>query len=296
MFNRFYAVAVAAFLGFSVFPAQAEVKVLASFSILADLAKVVGGEDASVDVLVGPDMDAHAYEPSAQDARKIKSAAVVVKNGLHFEPWLDKVLAASAYQGRVVVASSGVVPRQMEEEGLVQDDPHAWQNIANTIRYVDNIEAALVAVDPEHAASYQARAAAYKATLLNLDAETKALFAKVPEGARKVITSHDAFGYFGAAYGVTFLAPAGLSSDDEPSAKTMAQLTSQIKQEGVKTVFLENMSSPRLVQQLAKDTGATLGGTLYADALSAASGPASSYLLMMQQNIDLLYKSVSGLK
>ncbi len=296
MFNRFYAVVVAAFLGFSVFPAQAEVKVLASFSILADLAKVVGGEDASVDVLVGPDMDAHAYEPSAQDVGKIKSAALVVKNGLHFEPWLDKVLAASAYQGRVVVASSGVVPRQMEEEGLVQDDPHAWQNIANTIRYVDNIEAALVAVDPEHAASYQARAAAYKATLLKLDAETKALFAKVPEAKRKVITSHDAFGYFGAAYGVTFLAPAGLSSDDEPSAKTMAQLTSQIKHEGVTTVFLENMSNPRLVQQLAKDTGAILGGTLYADALSAASGPASSYLLMMQQNIDLLYKSVSGLK
>lgn len=296
MFNRFYALILAGFLGVAASPALAEVKVLASFSILADLAKVVGGQDASVDVLVGPDTDAHAYEPSAQDVTKLKAADLVIKNGLHFEPWLDKVLAASAYQGRVVVASSGLVPRQMEEEGLMQDDPHAWQNIANTVRYIDNIESAFVAVDPVHTASYQARAAAYKDTLLKLDAQTKALFAKVPEAKRKVITSHDAFGYFGAAYGVTFLAPAGLSSDDEPSAKTMAQLTAQIKKEGVTTVFLENMSNPRLVQQLAKDTGATLGGTLYADALSAASGPASSYLLMMQRNIDLLYKSVSGLK
>jgi len=272
------------------------IPVVASFSILGDLVQVVGGDRIQVQALVGPDADAHVFEPSPADAKAIMRSRLFVTNGLDFEHWAQKLAKSAGYKGATLVASQGVKPRTMpadDKPGQTETDPHAWQDPTNVMIYVKNIAKSLSALDPQGADSYQKNSSAYIKELETLDAFAKEQFATLTPKQRQVITSHDAFGYFGAHYHVRFLAPQGVSTEGEPSAKEVAKLIRQIKKDKINAVFMENMSNPGLLAQIAKDTGVTLGPKLYVDALSNPSEPASSYLKLMHHNITQL---VAGMK
>ncbi len=293
--RRFLLASATAFalLGANAFAAD-KLPVTASFSILGDLVRVVGGERVAVTTLVGANEDAHAFEAKPADAKTLLASKLVVTNGLGFEPWAGKLSKSAGYKGETAVASQGVKARHMTD-GKAHDetDPHAWQNPNNVEVYVRNIATALSKADAAGASTYQANAEAYVKELQALDAWAKEQIATIPAPKRKVITSHDAFGYFGAHYGVQFLAPQGMNTEAEPSAKQVAQLIKQIQREKIRAVFVENMSNPKLIAQLSKDAGATLGASLYADALSTADQPGSSYLQMMRHNVTQL---VAGMK
>jgi zinc/manganese transport system substrate-binding protein len=272
--------------------AQDKVKVLATFSILGDLAKNVGGERVEVSNLVGPNADAHVYNPSPADARKVADAKVVVTNGLGFEGWITRLVRASGSKAPVVVASKGVRPRKTaggHGHGHDHDsDPHAWQSVANVKLYAANVRDGLVAADPAGKGAYDANAAAYVAKLDELEKEVRAAVAKIPADRRKVITTHDAFGYFKAAYGLDFIAPQGVSTESEPSARDVARIIAQIKRQKIPAVFMENISDPRLLKRIADETGAKVGGTLYSDALTDEKGPAPTYIDMIRHNVRVL--------
>lgn len=281
------------------------VRVVATFSILADMIKHIGGDDVAITTLVGVNADAHVYEPTPADAKAIGNAQLVVVNGLNFEGWVERLLTSAAYKGEVVIASQGVTPRKMAEEthdssnkphgkepthghdhGAV--DPHAWQDLANGQRYVHNIMTALAKVDPARAEAYQQRGATYLAQLQETDQWVRAQLATIPSAKRRVITSHDAFGYFGTAYGVQFAAPIGWNTENEPSAKEIAVLIRQIKQEGTRALFVENMSDSRLIKRIADEAGGVVGGTLYSDALTPVGQPGDSYIGLFRHNVPAL--------
>lgn len=281
--------------------AQDKLPVVASFSILGDMVANVGGDRVEVTTIVGPDGDAHVYEPTPADAQAVAGAKVVFVNGLGFEGWLDRLVGAAEYTGPVVVATAGIEPLTMAEEHHDEGeaeaetgeehggaDPHAWQSLANARVYVANIEAGLTAADPDGAATYAANAAAYLAEIDAVDADVKAAVAALPPERRSIVTSHDAFGYFGNAYGLTLHAPEGLSTESEASAADVATLITQMKDEAIPAVFMENISDSRLLEQITSETGARIGGTLFSDALSPADGPAGTYLDMMRHNIATL--------
>ena len=277
------------------YAADGKLKVVASFSILGDIVRNVGGDRVEITTLVGPDGDAHVFEPTPADARSVAGADVVFVNGLGFEGWMERLIQASGYKGPLVVASGGVQSRTMDEDGQTVTDPHAWQDLRNGRLYVENVAAGLAAADPRGAEAYRAAAAAYEVELAAKDKWVRDELAAVPSEQRKIITSHDAFQYFGAAYGVAFLAPVGVSTEDEPSAAGMAQLVRQMRTEGVKVVFLENMTNPKLLETLATEVGARVGGTLYADALSPPGGPADTYLKMFDNNLPQLKAAMLGM-
>jgi zinc/manganese transport system substrate-binding protein len=277
--------------------AQSKIKVVATFSILGDLVKNVGGGRIEVSSLVGPNGDAHVFSPSPADAKKLAAANVVVVNGLGLEGWMRRLVKASGTKAPTVVASKGITSRKMEDEdhpGKMQIDPHAWQSIANAKIYVANIRDGLSKADPAGQATYAANAKAYLAKLDALEGEVKAAIAKIPADRRKIITTHDAFGYFGAAYGMEFIAPEGVSTESEASAKDVARIITQIRKQKIPAVFMENISDPRLMQQIAHETGAKIGGKLYSDALSEPSGPAPSYIDMMRNNIRQFTSALMG--
>lgn len=281
-----------ALLGSTTFAAE-KLPVTASFSILGDIVRVVGGDRVTVTTLVGPGEDAHMFEPKPTDVKTILASKLVVSNGLGFEPWAGKLIKSAGYKGEALVAAKGVKTRQLKEDGHDATDPHAWQNPNNVVLYARNIAAALSKVDAAGASTYQANAEAYVKELQTLDAWAKEQFAAIPAPKRKVITSHDAFGYFAAQYGITFLAPRGVNADTEPSAKQVAQLIQQIQREKIRAVFVENMSDPKLIAQLSKDAGAKVGATLFVDALSGPDKPGDTYLKMMRHNVTAL---VAGMK
>jgi zinc/manganese transport system substrate-binding protein len=260
--------------------ATEKIAVTASFSILGDLVRAVGGERVTVSTLVGPNEDAHVFEPKPRDVKTIVQSRLLVTNGLGFEPWATKLAKSAGYKGETVVASTGVK--------ALPGDPHAWQNPNNVILYVRNIAAGLAKVDASGTATYQSNADAYVKELQALDTWAKAQFADILVVKRKVITSHDAFGYFGAHYMVKFVAPQGINTEVEPSAKQVAMLVKQIQREKIKAIFVENMSNPKLLEQLSKDAGATVGASLYADALSGPDQPGATYLQMMRHNVTQL--------
>jgi zinc/manganese transport system substrate-binding protein len=275
----------------------APMPVVASFSILADMVRQVGGERVAVRVLAGPDADAHAFQPRPADAAAVRDARLVVANGLGFEPWLDRLLRSAGQRGTVAVASAGIRPRAMAEEGHGHShgqDPHAWQDLNHGRAYVRTIAAALAAADPAGAEDYRSRATAYDARLAALDGWVRAQIASVPEARRKVVTSHDAFGYFAAAYGVQFLAPQGVSTESEPSAAQVGRLVRLLKQQGITALFLENMANPATLKRLAAEAGVTVSGQLYADALSGPGGPAPDYEAMFRHNVGLLVPAMRG--
>lgn len=299
--------------------APAKIPVVATFSILGDFVRQVGGDRVSVSTLVGPNGDAHVFQPSPADAKKVAAAKLIFVNGLGFEGWIDRLVKASGTKAEVVVATAGIAPREMAEEKDDHDhdhgkkadahdhdhdhdhghdhggtDPHAWQSVDNAEVYVANIRDALIAADPAGKATYEANAAAYTAKLDALDAQVKAAIAAIPAERRRIITSHDAFGYFGAAYGMDFVAPQGVSTESEASAKDVARIIRQIKASKIPAVFMENISDPRLVKRIAAETDAKIGGELYSDALSDDKGPASTYIDMMQNNIRQFSAALSS--
>jgi zinc/manganese transport system substrate-binding protein len=278
--------AIAAFAGLRAGPASADdkLKVLATFSILADFAKNVGGDRVEVTSLVGPNGDAHVYAPVPADAKKIADAKLVISNGLGFEGWMSRLIRASGSKAPVVVATTGIRPRKMGP-GQGDADPHAWQSIANAKIYVANIRAVFDAADPAGTAAYQGNSAAYLAKLDALDEEVRAAIAKIPPERRRVISTHDAFGYFQQTYGVEFVAPQGASTEAEPSARDVARIITQIKRQKIPAVFLENVIDPRLMQRIAQESGARIGGKLYSDALTAATGEAPTYIELMRHNV-----------
>ncbi len=316
-------------------------KVVATFSILGDMVKRIGGEHVDVTTLVGPDGDTHVYRPTPADARAVSEAQIVFVNGLEFEGWLDRLIDAAEFDGVRVVATDGIEPLAFEhdEDDMHDDhdddghddhddhdeddmhdedddhgyddhddhagqndhddhhhgafDPHAWQSLRNAIVYVNNIAAALSEADPANAGTFYGNREAYVAELEALDSEIRDIVAQLPEGNRTIVTSHDAFQYFGRDYGLTFIAPQGLSTESEASAQDVARLVEQIRDEGIRAVFIENIADHRLLERIAEETGAVIGGTLYPGALSDSDGPAPTYLDMMRHNATTIMQALT---
>lgn len=265
--------------------AAEKLKVVATFSILGDIVGRIGGDAVDVKTLVGHDGDAHVYQATSADARAVAQARIVIANGLAFDDWAFRLVKASGSKATIVIASVGVTPLAGGHEHA---DPHAWQNVGNAIAYVGNIERALTTADPSHAATYKTNADTYRAELQVLDAEIRSSIAAIPPERRNAVTTHGSFAYFANAYGVTFTSPLGTSTDEQASAKSLAALITAIRRSGIKALFLENAADPRLMRQVAHETGVALGGTLYADALSTKDGPAPTYVGLMRHNLKLL--------
>jgi zinc/manganese transport system substrate-binding protein len=276
--------------------AQEKLRVLATFSILGDLVKQVGGDRVEVSTLVGPNSDAHVYSPAPADAKKVAAAKVVITNGLGFEGWMARLVRAAGSKVNPVVATKGIKPRKQaahgHSHGHDDTDPHAWQSVANAKIYVANILAALIAADPDGKAAYEANAAAYVEKLDALDNEVREAVATIPADRRRIITSHDAFGYFQAAYGIDFVAPQGVSTESEASARDVGRIITQIKKQRIPAVFLENVTDPRLIQRIAAESGAKIGGQLYSDALTDDKGAAPTYVDMIRHNVRQLVSAL----
>jgi zinc/manganese transport system substrate-binding protein len=287
--------------------------IVASFSILGDLVREVAGGAVRLRTIAGPNIDAHSFQPRPSDAEALRGAALVVRNGLGFDGWMDRMVRAAGYRGPVATATDGIAPRMMEGHAHNHGhgggaerrqshsvgprqvpDPHAWQDLRHGIHYMRGIATALAAAVPAQAAAIQEAAGRYAARLEALDGWVREQVATVPEARRKVITSHDAFGYFGAAYGIAFLAPQGVSTEAEPSAGEVARLIRQIRAEAISAVFLENMGNPATLERLAREAGVAVRGRLYADALSEPGGPAASYEAMFRHNVGLLVPAMRG--
>ncbi|MGQ3674067.1 metal ABC transporter substrate-binding protein [Xanthobacter sp. TB0139] len=309
--------------------------VVASFSILGDFVKEVGGARVDVTTIVGPNGDSHVYQPTPADAKKLSAAKLIFVNGLGFEGWMERLAKASGTKAPIIVATTGISPRkggedEHEHDGHEHDDheahdkdhghdakagkhdehdhdddhkheghhhggldPHAWQSVANARIYVANIRDALIAADPDGKAIYTANAAAYDARLDALNTEVKQAIGNIPAERRRIITSHGAFGYFADAYGVAFISPEGVSTESEASAKDVARIIRQIREDKIPAVFIENVSDPRLMERVAKETGAKVGGALYSDALSDDKGPASTYIELIRFNTKALTNALA---
>jgi zinc/manganese transport system substrate-binding protein len=294
-FRRLATLGFLVFIGLIGSAAAETLNVVATFSILGDLTQRVGGERVQVHTLVGRDADAHVYQPTPADARTLAKARLVVVNGYGFEGWIERLIKSSGYRGKVLTASSGVKilkrPHLQGESPHHYDgdvDPHAWQDLSNALTYVDNIAQALSEADPAGQAVYQANAAQYKQEISAVDGEIRQAFKTIPVERRRVVTSHDAFGYFSRAYGIGFIAPVGINTDAEPSAGDVSRIIKQIRREQIPAVFLESISDPRLLERIRQESGARIGGTLYSDSLSTVDGPAPTYLEMMRHNAKTL--------
>lgn len=287
--------------------AQEKLKVVASFSILADMARQIGGEHAEVQSLVPPLGDAHVFQPSPSDVRRLAEAKLLLSSGFGFEPWLDRLVSASGFKGRRVVASKGIKPRRLadnrhgaaledDDDGHGHDhavtDPHVWQDPSRMARYIANIAEGFAAADPAHMAAYRVRAEAYAAEIAALDRWAQEQFDAVPRAQRKAVSQHDAFGYLAERYKIDFYAPQGISSAGEASAEGVATLLRQIKQLRIRAIFFESIAPPRLIERVAKEAGVRVGGKLYTDALDPPGGMAPSYLAMMRLNIERLTEAM----
>lgn len=295
MFSKtlLFSAALSTLIALSAPVSAAELKAVASFTVLADIVAQVGGNHVTVTSLVSPDGDPHEFEPSPKDAKNLKAADVVFVSGLGLEGWMDRLISASGYKGTPVTVSEGIKARTMEEDGKTVTDPHVWNSPVNVKVWVGNIEKALSAADPADAADFKANAEAYTKKLDALNTYAHSKFDPIQDDRRKILTSHDAFGYFGQEYKVTFLSPLGISTESEASAGDVAKLIEQIKTENVKTYFFENSNDPRLVKQVAKATGAKPGGELYVESLSKKSGPAPTYEKMFRYNVDVISSAIA---
>ncbi|MEM9277540.1 MAG: zinc ABC transporter substrate-binding protein [Pseudomonadota bacterium] len=289
--KKLFSVLLVAGLALAAIPAAAhdKIKVVASFSILGDMVEQVTGDLAEVTTIVGPDADAHVYTPSTGDAKAVADADVIFVNGLGFETWSQTLIESSGTKGKVFVATEGITPLEVEGE----TDPHAWNTLTNGIIYVNNIAENMSAIDPDHADAYKANAKAYKAKLQALHDRAIGEIDKLPANKRTVVTAHDAFGYLANGYGMTFLAPVGIDTEAEPSAKELADLIDHLKETGAGALFVENITSPALIEQISRETGLKIGGKLFSDALSERGGPATSYEKMFEHNLNTLVQALS---
>ena len=273
-------------------PARGEerLNVVASFSILGDFVRNVGGDRVNLTTLVGPNSDVHVYAPAPADAKKIADAKLVIINGLGLEGWLPRLVQSAGNKAAIIIATEGIAPRKLGSDA----DPHAWQSVVNARIYVTNISAALTAADPAGASSYRANAQSYLAKLDTLDREVREAIAQIPPARRKVISTHDAFGYFAAAYGIEFIAPLGVSTESEASARDIAGIITEVRARKIPAVFLENISDPRLIGRISAETGARIGGTLYSDSLTDEKGDAPTYIDMVRHNIKALTSALAN--
>ncbi len=281
--------------------AREKLNVVATFSILGDMVARVGGDRVTAETLVGPGEDTHVFQPTPAAAAKLARAHLVVQNGLRFEGWIEKMIQSSGFTGPIVTATKGVRSIGARDHHGSHDhghggkvDPHAWHDLANAAIYVTNIKDGLCKLDFDGCPIYTANAAHFITEITRLDGEIKVLMDAVPRAARSVVTSHDAFGYFSRAYGIRFLSPRGFSTESEASAKDVARLIDQIRREQVKALFVENITDPRLIEQIARETGVEPGATLYSGALSRRSGPAATYLDMMWHNARSIAGAMAG--
>ena len=299
--QKFFAALVAvcaAGANLSVAVAQEKMPVIATFSILGDLVKNVGGDRIEVGTLVGTNADSHVYAPTPADAKRAGAAKLVFINGLGFEGWITRLVKASGTKAPAITVSKGIKTRKMQADdhghGHTATDPHAWQSVSNAKIYVANIRDGLVAADPAGKSTYESNASAYLAKLEALEGEVKEAISKIPADRRRIITSHDAFGYFGAAYGIEFIAPTGVSTEAAVSARDVAKIIAQIRKQKIPAVFMENVNDPRMMEQIAKESGAKIGGRLFSDALTDEKGPAPSYIEMMRHNIHQLATALTS--
>ena len=288
--RRFWLISLV--LATAILPARAQdrLNVVASFSILGDFVRNVGGDRVNVTALVGPDGDAHVYAPTPADAKKVADAKLVIVNGLGLEGWLPRLVQSAGNKAAIVTATSGIAPLKLGSDA----DPHAWQSVVNAKIYVANIRDALVAADPSDAEAFRTNADAYLTKLDGLDREVREAVAQIPQARRKVISTHRAFGYFAAAYGVEFIAPLGVSTESEASARDIAAIITQVKTAKIPAIFLENISDPRLMQRIAAETGAKVGGTLYSDSLTAEKGDVPTYIDLVRHNIRALTSALAN--
>ena len=287
--GRFWLICLALLTSATPLRAQTPLNVVASFSILGDFVQNVGGDRVAVMNLVGPDGDVHVYAPAPADAKKIANAKLLVINGLGLEGWLPRLLQAAGGKASIVTATNGIVPLKAGPDA----DPHAWQSVANAKIYVANIRDALAAADPTEAGVFRDNARAYLTKLDALDAEVREAVAKIAPGRRKVISTHDAFAYFAAAYGIAFIAPLGVSTESEASARDIASIITQVRTEKIPAVFLENITDPRLIRRISAETGARVGGTLFSDGLTAEKGDAPTYIELVRHNIKALTSALA---
>jgi zinc/manganese transport system substrate-binding protein len=290
--RRFQLWLVCLALTISVLPTRAQdrLNVVASFSILGDFARNVGGDRVCVTTLVGPNGDVHVYTPAPADAKKIADARLVIINGLGLEGWLPRLVQSAGGKAPIVIATKGIVPLKMGSAA----DPHAWQSVVNVKIYVADIRDALIAADPADAPIFRTNADRYLAQLDVLDREVREAIAQIPPAHRKVISTHDAFGYFAAAYGIEFIAPLGVSTESEPSARDIAGIITDVRTQKIPAVFLENISDPRLMRRISDETGARIGGTLFSDSLTRENGDAPTYIDMVRHNIKTLTSALAN--
>ena len=275
-------------------PAWAAMPVVASFSILGDIVKQVGGDAVAVTVLVPPGGDVHTYDPRPSDVLAIRAARVVVVNGLGLEGWMDRLVSGASGGAVRVVASTGVKPRSMSEGGRAVTDPHAWQDPRNAVIYADVIADALSRADPPDADLYRANADRFIAQVRETDAWIERTLSPIPPAQRRIITSHDAFGYYGARYGIAFRGVQGIDTESEPTPRDIATLAAQIRRDHIRVVFVENMTDPRFAAALAREAGAVVGPTVYSDSLSPPDGPAASYIAMLRYNTSAFAAALSA--
>ena len=286
---KFVSAAIAALM-LSSSPSFAKIDVVASFSILGDMVEQVAGDRANVTTIVGPDADAHLYQPNTSDAVAVAEADLVITNGMGFETWSATLIESSGTKAQIAVATDGITPLLVEGEV----DPHAWNSLLNGVIYVTNIEAALSQASPADADTFKANADAYRAKLMALHNRALADIATLPEDKRVVVTAHDAFGYLASAYGLTFLAPQGIDTEAEPSAKELADLINFLNETGAGALFVENIANGDLIAQISRETGIKIGGRIYSDALSVKGSPATSYLAMFTHNLELLTATLAA--
>ena len=289
--KKLFSAALALGLAFAAFPAALaadKIKVVASFSILGDMVEQVTRDLAEITTIVGPDADAHVYTPNTGDARAVADADVIFVNGMGVETWSQTLIETSGTKATVLVATDGITPLKVEGE----IDPHAWNTLTNGMIYVDNVASGMAAADPTNADAYKANAEAYKARLHGLHDRAVAELARLPADSKTVVTAHDAFGYLADGYGLTFLAPVGIDTEAEPSARQLAELIDHLKTVGAGALFVENITSPALVRQISRETGIEIGGRLFSDALSERGGPATSYEKMFEHNLGVLVSAL----
>jgi zinc/manganese transport system substrate-binding protein len=273
-------------------PTRAEdpLRVVASFSVLADLAKQIGGADAVVTSLVPLGGEPHDWEPRPRDIAALARADLVVVNGLGLEGWLDRLIAASGYAGPVLVASRDVDPL-LEASGI--PDPHAWHSPAAAALYAGVIAGAFTDLRPARADAFRANLDSFNAELDALAAWARTRAAAIPANRRVVVTTHDAFAWLGRDYNIRFLSPAGLDSAAQPSAKRLGELVAEIRAAGVGAVFLEAGGDSRLARTLAAEAGVAVGPPLYAGTLTPAGGAAADYLSLWRYNFTRMLEAMS---
>lgn len=273
--------------------AQEKKTVVATASMMADMTKNIAGGMVNVECIVPIGGDPHLHEPTPRDAQMVNRADLIIKNGLTFEGWLDELIENSGTKAKTVRVTEGIQPiKSVEYENSA--DPHAWMDANLGLAYIKNIKDALTELDPDNADIYAFNYGVYKTQLEDLDQYIKTEIQKIPAQKRVLITSHDAFQYYGRAYGIRLEAILGTSTDAEAQTSDIIRLNKVIKTSNVPALFVESTINPKLLKQLAKDNDIEIGGQLYADSIGDEASPAPTYIDMLKHNTNVIVKALSS--